>query len=785
MNFAGNAGVTSVGCGGRCCAFDKPEVLIPSDLHLGSFLGMDGQADRRIMTVERPLTREWVFGRAILGHDYQTYYNVCRGIVRDVSDCEDVPIRAYIDDQKLRRSRYVGQYSDLGVYSGPVSFHQACLDTMPDKELRGSIAYSLRYLVEASRVMSRVRGLAVQDCLHAMLKRLTHHADVGKLSHFPAATVLAGLDRCTPPVQWNKDDLIITLTDWVGPDKRWAEECRPFVEKVIDHVGAAWVAKSNPNPMSLSEFVSDPFRWATSGGAPAVSVDGAVVRSKWAWAIKHLEQGHDLYAESANRRRMAIAALKEEPNKTRLVITTPMRSYLRQCYFMYVMGFPKIKSPICDDMAAFRPSVTTADFYISIDASKFDQQIPFWFVRAVFAQVARHPLLADLVREELEDIKNTRVRLFDTVRRYEGGVLSGWRMTSLIGSLASVCVCEYIRRTFPDLDYLVQGDDILLYGSSPVDKESIFSLLDQFKLVYDKNSTLVGREGVFLRRRYGRGPLRSQAGRALRQLFYANPWVTRGQFSGPRELANSWLQYISRMAVPIDRGWVLRQASADMARWSRGSGWSARVWLRLLRTDSGYGGLGTVDTNTATSHAYVLSIGSGYKPDDRNNPTGALTPHMVLLNLVAPATPRDSLQWMKVSSVSTVPVALPRRPPLPEGRAGMVWPEGVNKFTTLLAVLKEGRRGLPASMQASLPHYMRTLNGVRLVEYILRGVGSVTAPMHTCFPQIVVNHTCRDLLSRCNSALWHVRGAIRERRFGYYRHVLNRTLGRFMLCGTW
>lgn len=785
MNFESGVREITSGCGGRCCVLDKPEALVPSDLRLGSFLGMDEHSDRRIMTVERPLTREWIFGRAILGHDYQTYFNVCRGIVGEVSSDPDVVVRTYIDDPKLRRSRYTGQYRDLGVFSGPVSFHQGCLDTMPDKDLRGSLAYSLRYLVEASRVMSRVRGLATQDCLHAMLKRLTHHADVGLLSRYPAATVLAGLDRCTPPVQWKKDELVMMLADWVGPDKHWGEDCRPFVEEVIDRIGVGWLAKSNPNPMPLSEFVSDPFKWATSGGAPAVTIDGAVVRSKWAWAIKHLEQGHDLYEESANRRRVAVAALKEEPNKTRLVITTPMRSYLRQCYFMYVMGFPKIKSPISDDMAAFRPPVTTADFYVSIDASKFDQQIPFWFIRAVFAQVARHPKLADLVREELDDIQHTRVRLFDTVRSYQGGVLSGWRMTSLIGSLASVCVCEYIRHTFPGLDYLVQGDDILLYGSSPVDRESIFALLDQFKLVYDKHSTLAGREGVFLRRRYGRGPLRSQAGRALRQLFFANPWVTRGQFSGPRELANSWLQYISRMAVPISREWVLRQASADMARWSRGSGWSARVWRRLLCTDSGYGGLGTVDTNTATSHAYVLSVGSGYRPDDGNKSHSALTPHMALLGLVAPATPKDSLQWMRVSSVSVVPVAPPRRPPLPEGRPGLVWPDGVNKFAVLLSVLKEGRRGLPASMQAGLPHYMRTLNGVRLVEYILRGVGSVTAPMHTCFPQIVVNHTCRDLLLRCNSALWHVRGAIRERRFGYYRHVLNRTLGRFMLCGTW
>ncbi|KAK6060990.1 hypothetical protein COOONC_01343 [Cooperia oncophora] len=272
------------------------------------------------------------------------------------------------------------------------------------------------------------------------------------------------------------------------------------VDRVYEEIEQAKREKEG-QAASEAEAV-DPALWATTGGAPAVTINGQKIRSKWAWALAELAEGRDSY-----------------------------------------------------------------------DLSR-----------------------RDLVREELDDLDHTHVELFGSRRRWQGGVLSGWRLTSLFGTLASHLLCEYITRDRPYVKWIVLGDDIMLYSHVHNAMPDLYERIDEFGLNYSKEETLVGPQGTCLRRHYGCGPLRFMAGPALRQLFYANPWIDRGQFTGPREIANSWLQYISRMAVPIPRQWLLRQAAADMARWAQHPDWDSRVWKKLLQTDSGLGGLGTIDT---------------------------------------------------------------------------------------------------------------------------------------------------------------------------------------------
>uniref|UniRef100_A0A182T6V7 Uncharacterized protein n=1 Tax=Anopheles maculatus TaxID=74869 RepID=A0A182T6V7_9DIPT len=82
-------------------------------------------------------------------------------------------------------------------------------------------------------------------------------------------------------------------------------------------------------------------KWATSGGAPSSSVNVSGkehnIRTKWAWGFANLQNGRDMYATACNQPKVAKIALKEEA-KTRMIITTPMFSYLRQSHRTMKVG---------------------------------------------------------------------------------------------------------------------------------------------------------------------------------------------------------------------------------------------------------------------------------------------------------------------------------------------------------------------------------------------------------------------------------------------------------------
>ncbi|VDL83734.1 unnamed protein product [Nippostrongylus brasiliensis] len=72
-----------------------------------------------------------------------------------------------------------------------------------------------------------------------------------------------------------------------------------------------------------------------------------------------------------------------------------------------------------------------------------------------------------LVAEELDDFDHTFVELFGTRRKRHGGILSGRRMNSLMGKIASHLVCMYVTREHPHVKWIVLGDDIIMYSHIP------------------------------------------------------------------------------------------------------------------------------------------------------------------------------------------------------------------------------------------------------------------------------------------------------------------------------
>lgn len=146
------------------------------------------------------------------------------------------------------------------------------------------------------------------------------------------------------------------------------------------------------------------------------------------------------------------AAIKEEM-KTRVIISTPMDTFVKTCYVLDFLGKPGFLNSTIS-----RPKLLTtfceyfAKHYSAIDASKFDHNVPKWLLRAIWDELATALLsgidpgcaeAADIclqLASELDDL--VVVEVLGVHIKYEKGLLSGWRSTSLVGSLASTLCCE-------------------------------------------------------------------------------------------------------------------------------------------------------------------------------------------------------------------------------------------------------------------------------------------------------------------------------------------------------
>ncbi|KMQ91419.1 hypothetical protein RF55_8718 [Lasius niger] len=172
-------------------------------------------------------------------------------------------------------------------------------------------------------------------------------------------------------------------------------------------------------PYTEQQIIDDIEEWGTSGGAPKVELDGQTYRSKWAWATAHtmdattgqLLPDYDLYSQALKERTVSTIALKEEPAKTRKIITTTMASYLRQSYLMYRWEAPRIPSPISSFTWMGRFERNNLRWFGSIDGERFDHCIPKEFITGIVGRLgALDAQTAWVAEEEIKHMKPLQVQ---------------------------------------------------------------------------------------------------------------------------------------------------------------------------------------------------------------------------------------------------------------------------------------------------------------------------------------------------------------------------------------
>lgn len=449
-----------------------------------------------------------------------------------------------------------------------------------------------------------------------------------------AKVMFSGMATLGGPRGWKKDEVVKLVKDWVqGPTTLFEEKHdREFALSKLDEWAKTWVRQGvlgDARKIGFESYKKDFMRWGTSGGCSPTEkeVEYAInngmisdknekikLRSKTICGMLALmTKDTDTLMRKTN---ICHAALKEE-TKTRVIISTPMWSYVRMCYVLDCLGTPAFLNSTLSrhDMVVDFVSFYSMH-YAAVDASQFDHNVPMWLLDAMWrvledAVAERYGCDDELVgicRELREELGDLIIEVLGEKVKYEKGLLSGWRVTSLFGSMISALCCElYVQNVCKrgvhreTVGYLTQGDDVILWSCMD-DFSEVIDFMRGIGVRTHSSKCLIGGSGDFLRALYVREGKICYPMRSLRGIFYAHPWIERRQFQGMSELASNWLQVASRVQMwrkepsSLMFETIIREACSDIARW--GSGLRSAQIRKLFETPTALGGLGCIELDT-------------------------------------------------------------------------------------------------------------------------------------------------------------------------------------------
>ncbi|KAG8232201.1 hypothetical protein J437_LFUL010502 [Ladona fulva] len=297
--------------------------------------------------------------------------------------------------------------------------------------------------------------LYLNDYVRHHLKQVSAYCFPRIFSDGPMYMLFTHLHALTGKCPYTKEQIVGDIDSWVsgsihGRPKKFDSSATKYG---LDRIFSDW---KHPEPfgfLSFREYSNDFLRWGTSGGAPKSEIAGSKYRTKWAWAYANLPVARkgvdweklDLYSAACSAHPQATAALKEEPQKTREIISTSLPSYLCQCYLLYRWGKPHIPSPAVSATWVARFETIHANWYGCLDGDRFDHCVPLNFIMEVVDRLGNADEDCRKVADaEIEDLRRLRVEWGHHSWKWKGGVLSGWRLTSILGTLASLCSAWHI-----------------------------------------------------------------------------------------------------------------------------------------------------------------------------------------------------------------------------------------------------------------------------------------------------------------------------------------------------
>nr|QXV86550.1 RNA-dependent RNA polymerase [Totiviridae sp.] len=582
------------------------------------------------------------------------------------------------------------------------------------------------------------------DYYRQVLKQLSGYCFPLVFSRGPAYMFLVHLHSLTGKAPYTQEQIVEDIKVWVSnkkPDGGFKQIDADTTKKVLDDVFGKWYKGEPEGHLTFKEFCNDFIRWGTSGGARKVEIDEEKYRTKWALGYTlatdkggNLREDYDVYASVCKGDdNTSKIALKEEAQKTREIITTPMPSYLRQAYLMYRWGKPKLPSPISSPNWVAHFETSSHAWYGCIDGDKFDQTIPASFVLDVVQRLGQlDEETREVAAREIESLQTLHVQWKDVKYKWEGGILSGWRLTSILGTLASAVAARYIIErsgATGAVEYGALGDDLVLFSySSSIPQDIMVALYNEFGLVANKFKTTSGAQGEFLRKVVSVSGSWGYPAMALHSLIYANPWISSYQFEREVEMSGSWLTFVSRLlphAVEEVGFDILSDCLLNLEE-SFGPG----RWKDWLKTPISAGGGGSIEfTDFSRWTRLEHRVKSSRYFTDRLR----VIPTMVGIfkaKLVFERTPS-----FPVIDLNQAMDDAKELRSLPQSYS-TGFKHGVNITKTLYAFLnyKINRSGLNTFLRAPIPRSIRGNDVVKIVQFLMMGgdkSGAYTSICHT------------------------------------------------------
>lgn len=462
------------------------------------------------------------------------------------------------------------------------------------------------------KISNRLRSLinhgwdpnTCDDFFRSALKSVSSWAFKRVFSKGPAYMLLTHLHALGGPAPYTQEQIISDITNWVSSEGKGVD--MPLFEKCLDKVIIDWYRGEPEGSLSFAEYCDDVMRWGTSGGAPKSTFLGSTYRTKWAWGLSRVMDdegrytGGGIYKQALAARRTAIVALKREPTKTREVIATGMASYLRQSYLLYRWGKPVVDSPISNSSWLPTFQQYSHAWYGCIDGERFDQSIPADVVYAIIDRLGRLDDECRMVAgAEMDDLNNLRVEYNGMSWPWRGGLLSGWRLTSLVGTLVSMAAAEYIIESTQmtgAIRYGMMGDDLVLFSDTKsLTPAQLAEGYAQFGLHVNIHKTTSGPVGEFLRKTVSQQGCIGYPALGLRSVVYASPWVSGYTFSEEVELSNSWLTFYSRMLPHTTNVVLFTSVTQAVMVKHLSNAFGRKDWTSWLATPISAGGGGPME----------------------------------------------------------------------------------------------------------------------------------------------------------------------------------------------
>lgn len=455
--------------------------------------------------------------------------------------------------------------------------------------------------------------------------------------------LFSGIENVGGPTSWTQESIIAKAEEWVTGKTTLFENNKEWVSRKLDFWFDQWFLELKTDAIDFEEYCKDLSRWGTSGGITIPSnlknvykslftkefkeTDKNRLRNKNIIGLLCLQKYGNLNKLLQNDRFRVTVALKEE-TKTRLVASTPFPAYIEQSYMLFKLGKPKwLKSTISDSKLLNDVITKLHCKYWAIDSSKFDHNVPkwllimFWHKLKIRFDAYGDGVCSTFCDNQINDLNNIYIEIFDKKIKYEKGLLSGWRVTSIIGSMISALICEHVLDTTAQnvgqFSYITQGDDILFWSTS--ETQPTFDVLKEITSIgvtINKDKCLIGKDADFLKYIYTRDSILGFVGRSIRSIFYANPWIDNVHPSSLQELVTSWFTLTSRISFFVPNKQKLlfnvkKLIIEDAHRWNRKL--SSSTLAKLLITPSSIGGLGVVETwESSNVYAKIVDfVGEG------------------------------------------------------------------------------------------------------------------------------------------------------------------------------